>query len=65
MQPIYNFKSSEAESFQKYNSFKEIQDKVDNNEDIFICLGNGSHKVKKKAEQSACEMALNYLSTKN
>ena len=28
---------------------------------LFIFLGRGSHKVKKKAEQMACEEALNKI----
>jgi hypothetical protein len=29
---------------------------------VFIFLGEGQHKIKKKAEQMACEMALTSIS---
>jgi dsRNA-specific ribonuclease len=31
------------------------------NSKVFIFLGEGKHKIKKKAEQIACEMAIKYL----
>ena len=44
------------------NSFKAVQDYVtDNSGKIFIFLGEGHHKIKRKAEQIACNEALNFL----
>ena len=49
--------------FDRYKLFldewkEEIQNKLDTDGKIFICLGKSKHKVKKKAEQCACENAL-------
>jgi hypothetical protein len=30
---------------------------------VFICLGQGQHKIKKKAEQIGCKMALDLIET--
>ena len=44
------------------NSFKAVQDYVtDNSGKIFIFLGEGHHKIKRKAEQIACNEALKFL----
>ena len=50
-----------AEPLSKYNSLSAIQQTLIENNSIFIFLGEGSHKIKKKAEQIACENALNIL----
>ena len=57
-QPIYNLKPEDADDFTELNSFEEIQKQLDTDGKIFICLGKSKHKVKKKAEQCACENAL-------
>ena len=57
-QPIYSLKPEDADDFTELNSFEEIQNKLDTDGKIFICLGKSKHKVKKKAEQCACENAL-------
>ena len=41
--------------------FNSIQKEIDEIGHIFICLGKGIHKQKKKAEQLACEEALNKI----
>jgi dsRNA-specific ribonuclease len=35
------------------------------NSKVFIFLGEGKHKIKKKAEQIACEMAIKRLGEMN
>ena len=44
------------------NSFKAVQDYIlENNGKIFLFLGEGQHKIKRKAEQIACNEALTFL----
>jgi hypothetical protein len=52
---------SEAKPFGLYGSFAKIQEALLKQESVFIFLGSGTHKIKKKAEQIACEIAINML----
>ena len=58
---IHDVSHEEAEPFSKYGSFLAIQDYLLANESVFICLGKGVHKIKRKAEQAACEEGLKML----
>ena len=57
-QNIYEVNIDEAETFDTYGSFSEIQKHIAETEKCFIFLGKGTHKIKKKAEQIACEEGL-------
>ena len=50
-----------AELFSQYGTFAKIQQMLLKKDNVFIFLGKGTHKIKKKAEQIACEQALNSL----
>ena len=39
----------------------KIQDCLKENDKVFVFLGEGTHKIKKKAEQIACNEALAYF----
>ena len=56
--PIHNLTHNDSIHFNKFNSFEAIQDKLDEDEGVFVFLGEGTHKIKKKAEQIACNQAL-------
>jgi dsRNA-specific ribonuclease len=43
------------------NTFKDVQEFITNNGKIFLFLGEGQHKIKRKAEQEACLKALNLI----
>jgi dsRNA-specific ribonuclease len=65
-QPIYNMDISEAIHIKTFTglqtSFKSVQDYVlEHNGKIFLFLGEGQHKIKRKAEQIACNEALKFL----
>ena len=61
-QPIHSIKIEDAIHINKLNSFKAVQDYItDNNGKIFLFLGEGQHKIKRKAEQIACNEALTFL----
>jgi dsRNA-specific ribonuclease len=65
-QPIYSLKHEDALNLKKFKSFKEIQQELAlNNGKIFLFMGQGIHKIKRKAEQIACNEALNLLSINN
>lgn len=65
-QPIYSLKHENAINLKNLKSFKEIQQEIVlNNGKIFLFMGQGIHKIKRKAEQIACNEALNLLSLNN
>jgi dsRNA-specific ribonuclease len=60
-QQIHNVTTSNATYIQSFTSFVDIHQQMSEQGKIFIFLGEGTHKIKKKAEQSACEMAISNL----
>lgn len=60
-QPIYNLKHADAVDISFFKTFKSIQDYVAENGKIFLFMGEGQHKIKRKAEQIACNEALNCI----
>lgn len=61
-QPIHSVKIEDAINIRELSSFKAVQDYIaDNNGKIFLFLGEGQHKIKRKAEQIACNEALTFL----
>jgi dsRNA-specific ribonuclease len=65
-QPIYSVNISNAIHINNFsglqNSFKAVQDYiVEHDGKIFLFLGEGQHKIKRKAEQIACNEALHFL----
>jgi dsRNA-specific ribonuclease len=61
-QPSYNLNSNEAIPYYKFGSFPKIQVHISEYDKVFVFLGKGTHKIKKKAEQIACEEALKMIS---
>jgi dsRNA-specific ribonuclease len=61
-QPIYAMDITKAIHINTLNSFKSVQDYIaDHDGKIFLFLGQGQHKIKRKAEQIACNEALQFL----
>jgi ribonuclease-3 len=58
---IHQMKLEQAVPFNHYGSFLSIQNALLMQGHIFVFLGSGTHKIKKKAEQIACEVALQKL----
>ena len=56
--PIHEVKIKEAKPFGFYKSFKKIQEELVKNTWVFVFLGSGLHKIKKKAEQIASEVSI-------
>lgn len=64
-QSIHHVSRKNAKSFHEYGSFGKIQEAIQDHEKIFIYLGSGTHKIKKKAEQLACQTVLELLEKNN
>jgi hypothetical protein len=60
-QPIYHLKHGDSLHIQDFVNFKAIHEHVNMHGKIFLFLGEGQHKIKRKAEQIACNEALNVL----
>jgi dsRNA-specific ribonuclease len=59
-QPIHSLHTSQA--IKDLKTFEKIQEYLSNHQGkIFLFLGEGTHKIKRKAEQEACLLALNTL----
>jgi dsRNA-specific ribonuclease len=56
--PLHEMKIKDAKSFGYYKSFKNIQAELLKNTWVFVFLGSGIHKIKKKAEQIASEVSI-------
>jgi dsRNA-specific ribonuclease len=57
-QKIHEVNKEDAIDFKSIGSFNEIQRRMEIDEKIFVYLGRGTHKIKRKAEQMACEETL-------
>ena len=60
-QKIHQVSKENAIHYNEIGSFKGIQDIMENRQKIFVFLGKGTHKIKRKAEQMACEKTLKML----
>ena len=56
--PLHQMKIADSVPFGKYGSFKKIQEDLLKKTFVFVFLGSGIHKIKKKAEQFASEMSI-------
>jgi len=60
-QPVFGLTHYNSINSSEFNSFHEIHHYMSTTGKIFLFLGEGIHKIKKKAEQVACESALKTL----
>lgn len=60
-QTIFQMQPEQAISLEQYKTFAIIHEAMFQHHRVFILLGQGEHKIKKKAEQLACEQALQLL----
>jgi dsRNA-specific ribonuclease len=60
-QNIHNVNINESISFDTLNSFQAIHNLLLTNDKLLIFLSKGSNKIKKKAEQLACEKAIEII----
>ena len=57
-QNIHNAKISEASTFDSLGSFKSIHECLEKQDKLLVFLTKAEHKIKKKAEQLACDQAI-------
>jgi hypothetical protein len=57
-QPAFGLKHHNSVRLDSFTSFAEIHQQMSVTGKVFVFLGEGKHKIKKKAEQTACEEAL-------
>ena len=57
-QEIHQVKADQASDYNEFGSLAKIHEKLDEDGKLFIFLGKGLHKIKKKAEQIACEKSI-------
>lgn len=60
-QSPHNLKHKDALPINTFNTFQDIHNIMATANKIFIFLGEGSHKIKKKAEQISCRDAIEVL----
>jgi len=60
-QSIHETAASKAAQRKRFSSYHDIHQYMSLHKKILLFLGEGKHKIKKKAEQIACEDAIQYL----
>ncbi len=60
-QPIFGLNHSHSISIGEFKTYTDIHEYMCQHGKIFIFLSEGIHKIKKKAEQIACETAIHTL----
>ena len=61
-QKIHEVSREHATNYRKLGSFEKIHEMMETDGKVFIYLGRGQHKIKRKAEQMACDETLKMLS---
>ena len=64
-QNIHNANIEDAIDFNNIESFKNIHELLEKNNKLLVFLSKAEHKIKKKAEQLACEYGINLITSKN
>ena len=57
-QPIHGLTHDNSIPFEQFSNFQEISEYVEEHNKVLVFLGEGLHKIKKKAEQIACEESI-------
>ena len=58
---IYNMDTNNAIPYENFGSFAAITEHLKTNDTLLVFLGEGTHKIKKKAEQTACSDVIKKL----
>jgi dsRNA-specific ribonuclease len=61
-QPIFGLSHFDSIPLSQFSSFSDIHQYMSEKGKLFLFLGEGQHKIKKKAEQIACNSAIQQLS---
>lgn len=57
-QPIYHLTHEDSIHISQFLNFKEVHDYLEQHSKVLIFLGEGQHKIKRKAKQIACNLAI-------
>ena len=60
-QSVHGLTYKSARPWSDFGNFQSVQTHLENSDSVFIFLAESQHKIKKKAEQEACEKALNMI----
>jgi dsRNA-specific ribonuclease len=60
-QPVFGLNHSHSIPLGRFGSYYDIHQYMSQHNKIFLFLGEGVHKIKKKAEQIACDSAIRHL----
>ena len=60
-QPVFGLTHKNSVPYTNFRNFQDIHEYMSLQSKAFIFLGDGKHKIKKKAEQIACENALRHF----
>ena len=60
-QPIHSVKPEQSISITEFHKYTDIHQYMSQYNRIFVFMGEGIHKIKKKAEQISCEDAIRKL----
>ena len=55
---------SDSIKYETFGSFENIHKYLEDNDSLFIFFAGSKHKIKKKAEQAACQIAINKINLK-
>jgi dsRNA-specific ribonuclease len=61
-QPIHGVSPHKSIPLNNFQSYGDIHQYMSMHGKVFVFLGEGKHKIKKKAEQMACDEAIRQLS---
>jgi dsRNA-specific ribonuclease len=59
--PVQDIKHENAEKINGKIKFSYLQKQIEENGSVFVMFSDSKHKIKKKAEQTACEIALHNI----
>ena len=62
-QNIHETSITNAIDYSKFGSFESIKNELNNTGKLLVFLADSKHKIKKKAEQDACDKALKIINT--
>jgi hypothetical protein len=57
-QPIFHLTHADSVDISFFKNFKSVHDYVEQHKKVLIYMGEGQHKIKRKAEQVACNEAI-------
>ena len=60
-QPIHAVNFENAIPYEHFGSFQDIQRELEMKGNVFVFFAKSIHKIKRKAEQTACEMSINKI----